>query len=211
MASQSEDERRLRAAAAKVISEAPWQSGSADSTTESLTQPLVAALRDARGRVNDLTAAPKDQTGHTMEEALGGLAGLVGGQDEAGSEVSGGGVAESILSGGSVLSPILDGIIGLFGSDSSNAPPPLIPFAMPAPINIDATGGQVSGGSLAGSDYGGNGLPRAQTTSQRASNVNVQVNANDSRSFLDRSKDIATAVRQAILSSHAINDVLSEL
>jgi hypothetical protein len=33
----------------------------------------------------------------------------------------------------------------------------------------------------------------------------------DSRSFLDRSSDIATAVRQAILNSHSINDVLSEL
>jgi hypothetical protein len=78
---------------------------------------------------------------------------------------------------------------------------------MPPAIDMDATGGQTTGGQLAGSDYGANGLPRAQTTSQ----VTVQVNAMDSRSFLDRSNDIASAVRQAILSAHSINDVLSEL
>jgi hypothetical protein len=78
---------------------------------------------------------------------------------------------------------------------------------MPPDLDVDATGGESTGGQLAGSDYGGNGLPRAQTTS----NVTVQVNAMDSRSFLDRSGDIAAAVRQAILSNHSINDVLSEL
>jgi hypothetical protein len=76
---------------------------------------------------------------------------------------------------------------------------------------VDATGGTSTGGHLAGSDYGSNGLPRPQTTSQAATGVTVQVNAMDSRSFLDRSSDIATAVRQAILNSHSINDVLSEL
>ncbi len=42
-------------------------------------------------------------------------------------------------------------------------------------------------------------------------NVNVQVQAMDSRSFLDHSQEIARAVREAMLNSHALNDVVSEL
>jgi hypothetical protein len=101
--------------------------------------------------------------------------------------------------------------MSLFGSGGSSTRAPLEPFIMPPSLNVDATGGTATGGQLAGSDYGADGLPRPQTTSQAASSVTVQVNAMDSRSFLDRSNDIATAVRQAILSSHSINDVLSEL
>ena len=41
--------------------------------------------------------------------------------------------------------------------------------------------------------------------------VTVNVQAMDSKSFLDHSDDIARAVKQAILSSHSLNDVLSEI
>jgi len=41
--------------------------------------------------------------------------------------------------------------------------------------------------------------------------VTVQVQAMDSRSFLEHSEDIARAVRTAVLHSHALNDVLNEL
>ncbi len=42
-------------------------------------------------------------------------------------------------------------------------------------------------------------------------NVTVEVRALDSRSFLEHSEDIARAVREAMLHSHALNDVVSEL
>lgn len=41
--------------------------------------------------------------------------------------------------------------------------------------------------------------------------VTVQVQAMDSRSFLEHSDEIARAVREAILNSHAINDAVQEL
>jgi hypothetical protein len=299
MASESDGEQQLQAAAEQVMSGAPWQSASADSTTESLTESLVEALKDATESVSDLTAVQQSQTegtarslkGSTAESAAGILQGIAegstsgiaerstsgiaegaegiaqsmtggsaaegvlqlltgvgGGQNDGGMALStAGGMADSLLSGGSLLSPIISGIMSLFGSDSSSTPPPLIPFTMPPALDVDATGGQTTGGQLAGSDYGADGLSRAQTisntmssatlpttspsasqatssanshttsqansrtTSQATSNVTVQVNAMDSRSFLDRSNDIAAAVRQAILSSHSINDVLSEL
>jgi len=39
----------------------------------------------------------------------------------------------------------------------------------------------------------------------------VNVQAMDSRSFLDHSQDIAQAVREAMLNMHALNDVVSEI
>jgi hypothetical protein len=41
--------------------------------------------------------------------------------------------------------------------------------------------------------------------------ISIQVNALDSRSFMDHSYEIAQAVRQAMLDSHSLNDVVSDL
>ncbi|MCE5306206.1 MAG: hypothetical protein LLG20_01045 [Acidobacteriales bacterium] len=53
--------------------------------------------------------------------------------------------------------------------------------------------------------------PTAQPPSGAATHITVQVQAMDSRSFLDHSEDIARAVRQAMLNSNGINDVITEL
>ncbi len=39
----------------------------------------------------------------------------------------------------------------------------------------------------------------------------MNVNAMDARSFLDRSSDIAAAVREAMLNLNPVNDVVSDL
>ena len=44
-----------------------------------------------------------------------------------------------------------------------------------------------------------------------APQITVNVQAMDSRSFLDRSTDIAAAVRHAMLNSNSINDVVNDL
>jgi hypothetical protein len=41
--------------------------------------------------------------------------------------------------------------------------------------------------------------------------VTVNVSAMDSQSFMDRSSDIASAVREAMLNLHPINDVVANL
>ena len=41
--------------------------------------------------------------------------------------------------------------------------------------------------------------------------VTVNVSAMDSQSFMDRSGDIASAVREAMLNLHPINDVVANL
>lgn len=48
-------------------------------------------------------------------------------------------------------------------------------------------------------------------TKTNATNVTVNIQAMDSQSFLDRSHDIAQAVREAMLNMHSINDVVNDL
>jgi len=49
------------------------------------------------------------------------------------------------------------------------------------------------------------------SSSQQGQNILVQVQAMDSQSFMDRSNDIAQAVRQAMLNLHSVNDVIADL
>jgi hypothetical protein len=117
----------------------------------------------------------------------------------------------STLLGGLSLSPIIGGLMKLFGGGGeTTAPPPVIKYAPPAAINLQ-TG--VSGGQLSGVDYNASGQARSvsPTPAPAASNVTVNVQAIDSRSFLDYSDAIAAAVKKAMLDSNSLNDVVSEL
>jgi hypothetical protein len=58
--------------------------------------------------------------------------------------------------------------------------------------------------------YSEAGQPRGQAANT-SPQVTIQVSAMDSQSFLDHSDQIAAAVKQAILNSNSLNDVISEL
>lgn len=119
-----------------------------------------------------------------------------------------GNVAGGILGGGSILGPIANELIGLF-RNTSVAQPFLTPYIAPSAVQLETT---LNAGSTApipespaqpssaGSNAGSSGAQ-----------VQIQVNAIDSRSFLDHSDAIAEAVRQALLNSHSLGDVIAEL
>jgi hypothetical protein len=123
------------------------------------------------------------------------------------SKVASGGAA-SALSGGSGssgtsalsklgLGPVVSGILGLFGKSSTKTLPPLQLFQLPSAINQTAHV---------------NSSPAPRTgSSSNGSTVHVHVQALDSQSFMSRSNDIAKAVKSAMLNSHSLNDVVSEL
>lgn len=123
----------------------------------------------------------------------------------------GGGGILSTIAGGFGVGPIISGLIHLFGGGGKPEPPPLVRFELPEAVSRVESAG-VPGGSVAEVSYGQNGLPRAvgggQATQQP---ITVNVQAMDSKSFLDHSEDIARAVRDAMLYSHSLNDVVTEL
>jgi hypothetical protein len=124
-----------------------------------------------------------------------------------------GGTATSILGGGlGLLSPIVSGIMSLFGVGSKAAPAPWPFYTPPSSVQMSDTlrsatpsAASVSNAAPSAGSGGGSGAASA------APQVTVNVSAMDSQSFMDRSGDIASAVREAMLNLHPINDVVASL
>jgi hypothetical protein len=114
-----------------------------------------------------------------------------------------------LFGSGLSVTPLIGGLVKLFGGgDKSEAPPPLMEYAPPAPLQFEGAVQREAGWTeWSTPEAAGRGRPEAVVMPQ----VTVQVNAMDSRSFLDHSDEIARAVKQAMLNSHGLNDVVSEL
>jgi hypothetical protein len=135
-------------------------------------------------------------------------------------------IAGTVLKSGFGMAPLVGELLGLFGGGGSPAPAPLVKYAMPAAINFEAADSG-SGTTNAGTDQFG--MPRAYSAGAAEGNspasgaasrtsgstaspqITVNVQAMDARSFLDRSTDIAAAVRDAMLNLNSINDVVNDL
>lgn len=127
-------------------------------------------------------------------------------------------VVSKVFTSGLGLVPLLSGLFGLFGG-GQEAPPPLVKYAMPDKISFQ---GADLGANILSADYDQMGMPRAYSpapaaapgaipTPAAAPQISVNVQAMDSRSFLDHSTEIALAVRQAMLNLNSINDVVNDL
>jgi hypothetical protein len=127
-----------------------------------------------------------------------------------------GSVAKTVIESGFGLAPLLSGLVSLFSGGSTAAPAPLVKYALPAAVDFQAAESQ---GQMTGLDYSQMGTPRSyapaeasgSTANGAASQITVNVQAMDARSFMDRSNDIALAVRDAMLNLNAINDVVNDL
>jgi hypothetical protein len=87
------------------------------------------------------------------------------------------------------LGSLISGITSLFGGEKK-APPALQLFKLPEAVNQTVHLQSASSGSPA---------------------VNVHAQTMDTPSFVNRSNDIARAVKTAMLNSHSLNDVIAEL
>jgi len=108
-------------------------------------------------------------------------------------------------------SGVLGGLLGsLIAPDAPDIQSPRKPFVLPSSIALEA--GISSSTSPGALDYSHDGTPRTTSTSGQStpSTVVVNVQAMDSRSFLDHSDDIARAVREALLNSHPLGDYFTE-
>lgn len=129
------------------------------------------------------------------------------------------------LGGGLTLLPVVSSLLKLFGVGRKEELPALEKFALPAPIRAEAglsqsgdtflidrgVGDRIRPLQVPSSSTSVSGSPSSSKQSTAASNITVNVQAMDSQSFMDRREDIARAVREAMLQSHSLNDVVSEL
>ena len=110
------------------------------------------------------------------------------------------------------LSPLISGLVHLFGGGGGSQTAAPAMFSLPPAISVQAGVSEATPAQAFGVDYAAGGQPRpvTSTSSTSAPQITVQVQAMDSQSFLDRSQDIAAAVRQAMLESGVLNDVIQE-
>lgn len=148
----------------------------------------------------------------SAESAPSGFAAESGGWKETAAPV--GRAVASSLGGGLSALPLFRGLISLFGRQAE-APPALAPYVMPTAVRLEAGISKAAGSSyfLVDRDQGGQARPVLERPAGAApaQAVTVQVQAMDARSFLDHSEEIARAVREALLNSHALGDVLGEM
>jgi hypothetical protein len=209
------------------------------------TQALADSLNEQATDYGGLQIASTDPPAQT------GTTGTTSRSSSTSSASDGTSEAMLILESGFGLAPLIGGLLGLFGGGGSTTPPPLVKYAMPSALNIQAA---ASGQGLSNADYDQTGMPRAYdgtgspsvdnavsgpgggqaetvpagyqadaaldsaptsgATGNRApspAQITVNVQAMDARSFLDRSADIAAAVRDAMLNLNTINDVVTDL
>lgn len=126
-------------------------------------------------------------------------------------------VASAVFGSALGMAPLAKAIVSLFTGNSEEPELAPVKYALPPHLRFEAANGP--GPGFAGADYGQDGLPRAQglaviapdRTAAIPAQITVQVNAMDSRSFLDHKEEIALAVREAMLNMHSLNDVVSDL
>jgi hypothetical protein len=124
-------------------------------------------------------------------------------------------VATTMMEAQLGLPILIAGLLKVFGGGGSSTPPPLVKYAMPAAVDFQAVESQ---GQVSGLDYNQMGAPRGYAAAGRSGTagggtpqITFNVQAMDARSFMDRSGDIAAAVRDAMLNLNSINDVVSDL
>jgi hypothetical protein len=175
------------------------------------------AMQDRLGRLSveleQLRATSESQAGAVGENTSAVLENTVAHATQGGGSIlaEAGRSALSVFASGLGLSPIFSGLAHLFGGDSKvESPAPLVPYVRPAPVQFDGTAG-VKLPQEPADDQGGWAGFDAGANPKSGANITIQIQAMDARSFIDRGDEIARAVRLAMLNSHALNDVVSEL
>lgn len=126
------------------------------------------------------------------------------------SNSSGGGVASILSAAASPVGLVANLIGSIFGGSSEPAAVKPSKYLPPAAVNY-SFGLSANSEDYQPVDGGSSGLSRiAGNSGSSGSNIVIQVQAMDSRSFLDHSNEIAEAVRKALLEAHPLRDAMTE-
>lgn len=201
-------------APAPSASEIGRASAQTDSAELSSLHPSDVATRDALGQTTQAvetlsqslsrnTQAVESNSRSLAEGIRGVFSSLAGVQAQ-----GGGGLG--FFSGGLGIASLGLKIAGLFGGKKEE-PVNFTSFELPPRLDIEATNRSGILGAFPHVDRGQSGEIRTQAVQQAPTQVVVNVNALDTQSFLDRSSDIAQAVREAMLHMHPLNDIVNEV
>ena len=107
------------------------------------------------------------------------------------------------------LGPVWKGLFSLFNRSSEDQPAPRAQYAFPQEARSDLSA--TLGGDGQNMGIRSNALGLSQAAAPAPASITISIQALDARSILDRSDDIAAALKQAMLSNHDINDNLREI
>jgi len=176
------------------------------------------AMRSLSFQLERLRAASEVQAEATSENTAAIVQNTLsqGGRTQS-SVASVGGTLARLFGSGLGLSPLIRGLVGLFQDDGAKPLPALVKYVSPPSVHVEgwiqrglAEGARAERRSGPGWEWP-QGFWSGAGTRPLPVEITVQVQAMDSRSFMDHSWEIARAVREAMLQSHALNDVVSEL
>ena len=188
-------------------SELRLPAGRAVDRGDDFAQAINAATRTAQnfGRL----LSQNTQALLRSSQTIGAGQGLLTGLSSSGGR---GGGLSGVLGSGLGLIPLGLRIAGLFRKKGAE-PQSLSPFELPPSLSLEvANTNNILGGipRLARKQAGEISVLRQEIRAAQPQ-VNVNVNAMDTQSFLERSEDIAGALRDAMLHMHPINDVIAEM
>lgn len=186
-----------RPTSAELTGGVPAVSSNASRDLENALTSTANELRSLGSGLSESAKAIQDGFA-TLGRSLPGFSNGVLGQ------LSGGGGVGSLWKSGFGLAPLALAVAKLFGGGEETAPA-LERYEPPAAQSL----------SVVNVDGPLHGLPRAARGAggevRSVPQVVVNVSAMDSQSFMDRSDDIARAVRSAMLHMHPLNDVVDEI
>ena len=175
--------------------------------TEDLGQVITAATRTARnfGQLLSQNTRALLQNRRAIGTGQSLLTGLF-------SSAGRGGGSSGLLGSGLGLVPLGLRIAGLFRRRQAE-PRSFTPFELPPSLSLEVanTHNILTGFPRVARKQGGEVKIIRQEVPAAQPQVTVNVNAKDTQSFLDRSEDIAGALREAMLHMHPINDVIGEM
>ena len=175
--------------------------------TEDLGRVITAATRTARnfGQLLSQNTRALLQNRRAIGTGQSLLTGLF-------SSAGRGGGSSGLLGSGLGLVPLGLRIAGLFRRRQAE-PRSFTPFELPPSLSLEVanTDNILTGFPRVARKQAGEVKIIRQEVPAAQPQVTVNVNAMDTQSFLDRSEDIAGALREAMLHMHPINDVIGEM
>ena len=206
----------------------------ASTTQEELYQSFLTVSGQQTSALGNATALLADVIAQVSEQQSSNPAPVAASQTQTGTQTASNGsgstsgtVAKTLLEAQLGLPLLIAGLVKAFSGGGTSTPAPLVKYAMPAAVDFQAAESQ---GQVTGLDYDQMGMPRSYAAagpsgrangaasgtvngsgSGAAPQITFNVQAMDARSFMDRSGDIALAVRDAMLNLNSINDVVNDL